>query len=88
MEAQEVKELFAKILSTDNMQAVVTCNLNLPVVEVSKESCQQAYGGLSAMNRRLLRKRVNAYSDALAARQTPEARQQLQMLAQIKEVIM
>ena len=88
MEAQEIKELFAKVLSTDNMQAVITCNLSLPVVEISKESCQQAYGELSAMNRRLLRKRVNAYADALAARCTPEAQQQFQMLAQIKKVIM
>ena len=88
MEAQEVKTLFEKVLSNDNMQAVITCHLNLPIMEISKESCQQAYGELSAMNRYLLRKRVSAYSDALAAQKSPEAQQQFQMLAQIKHIIM
>ena len=88
MEANELRKLFEQVLSNDNMQVVVTCKVNFPIVEVSKESCKQAYGELSAMNRYLLRKRVSAYSNALAAQKTPEAQQQFQMLAQIERIIM
>ena len=82
------KELFACLLSNEDMQAVVNCE-GLPVVEIEEGECQEAYKSLSAFNRCLLRRRVTRYAEALASRRTvPGVDAQLRMLDQIKQVIL
>ena len=82
------KELFACILSTENMQAVVNCE-GLPFVEIQEDECRQAYQGLSALNRCMLRRRVTRYADALASRRKEHGvDERLRMLDQIKKVIL
>ena len=82
----EAKDLFKEVLSND-MQAVINCDY-LPVIEVKKQECQQAYRDLSAMQRCLLRRRVQRYAEAFAGRTAPEAQEQYAMMKQIQSVIM
>lgn len=82
------KELFARILSNENMQAVVNCE-GLPFIEIEEDECRQAYKSLSALNRCLLRRRVTRYAAALASRRTmPGVDDRLRMLDRIKKVIL
>jgi hypothetical protein len=82
------KELFACILSSENMQAVVNCE-GLPFVEIEEDECRNAYQGLSALNRCMLRRRVTRYAEALASRRTmPGVDDRLRMLDRIKKVIL
>jgi hypothetical protein len=83
----EAKDLFARVLSNDNMQSVINCDY-LPVIEVKKSECQQAYENLSAMQRCVLRRRVQRYAEAFASRKTPEAGEQYTMMMQIQSAIM
>lgn len=82
------KELFACILSNENMQAVINCE-GLPFAEVEEDECRQAYKSLSALNRCMLRRRVARYADALASRRKEHGvDERLRMLDQIKKVIL
>ena len=83
----EAKDLFARVLSNDNMQAVINCDY-LPVIEVKENECRQAYQNLSSMQKCVLRRRVQRYAEAFASRKTPEARKQYTMMMQIQSVIM
>lgn len=82
------KELFACILSNEDMQAVVNCE-SLPIAVIEEDECRQAYKSLSALNRCMLRRRVARYAEAFASRRTvPGVDDQLRMLDQIKQVIL
>lgn len=82
------KELFACILSSEDMQAVVNCE-GLPFIKIEEDECRQAYQSLSALNRCLLRRRVTRYAEAFASRRTaPGVDDRLTMLDEIKKVIL
>ena len=82
----EAKDLFARILSNEDMQAVVNC-AHLPVIEVDEQECRQAYKALSAMNRCVLRRRVSRYVGAFSGKKTEAAQAQAKMFSAIQKVI-
>jgi len=83
----EAKDLFARILSSEDMQAVVNCS-HLPVITVNEQECKSAYRELSATKRCILRRRVTRYADASASVKTPMAQEQFKMFSAIKQAIL
>ena len=82
----KAKDLFARILSNEDMQAVVNC-AHLPVIEVNEQECRQAYKALSATDRCVLRHRVSRYLGVFSGKKTEAAQSQVKMFSAIQKII-
>ena len=82
----EAKEFFARMISNDDMQAVINCN-PLPEIEVKEQEVRQAYRSLPALQRCVVKKRMRRYHSAFSGIQKPEIRRQFAMLTQILQII-
>ena len=81
----EAKEFFARIGSSNDMQAVINCDLLPEIDEVNKQEVRQAYNELSALQRCVVRKRMQRYHSAFSGK--PEGVRQVEMLTQILQII-